>query len=254
MALAASIQSQQPPEREPELQLHTPAGAWGAQHQPLEVSFEKPGSLGLKLVANAVTGCAEIARVNPGTQAVEHPELRAKLIVVAVGGESTEGKSYKEVLGLIKASSKVRPLRLSFVDVAAAQPEPELEPQTQRQPEQQAEPEPEPEAELELHPRSRSDRMGWRGAVGLSLAMKGADDNTSHQRCMAEDIDATAATGSVTEKKWQSEAQRQQWLLDAAIERARRDRTKRLWATAQAGGLAAIRESATKGCAIFGSS
>eukprot|EP01047_Picozoa_sp_COSAG01_P068218 COSAG01_NODE_9808_length_2338_cov_4.580616_3_plen_27_part_01 len=27
MALAASIQSQQPPEREPELQLHTPAGA-----------------------------------------------------------------------------------------------------------------------------------------------------------------------------------------------------------------------------------
>jgi hypothetical protein len=116
MALAASIQSQQPPEREPELQLHTPAGAWGAQHQPLEVSFEKPGSLGLKLVANAVTGCAEIARVNPGTQAVEHPELRAKLIVVAVGGESTEGKSYKEVLGLIKASSKVRPLRLSFVE------------------------------------------------------------------------------------------------------------------------------------------
>ena len=31
----------------------------------------------------------------------------------------------------------------------------------------QPEPEPEPELELELHPRSRSDRMGWRGAVGL---------------------------------------------------------------------------------------
>ena len=77
------------------------------------VTFTEAGTLGLKFTPNKQTGNIELLAVNPGTQAERHPQLKAGLILRSVAGASVSGKSYQEVLGLIKAGG--RPLEMSFV-------------------------------------------------------------------------------------------------------------------------------------------
>jgi membrane-associated protease RseP (regulator of RpoE activity) len=75
-------------------------------------TFTQPGSLGMKLVAHKETGGMVLAGVNPGTQAEQHPQLRAGLVVTSVAGVSAVGKPYVNVLGMIKAGG--RPLTMTF--------------------------------------------------------------------------------------------------------------------------------------------
>ena len=77
------------------------------------MTFTEAGTLGLKFTPNKQTGNIELLAVNPGTQAERHPQLKAGLILRSVAGASVSGKSYQEVLGLIKAGG--RPLEMSFV-------------------------------------------------------------------------------------------------------------------------------------------
>lgn len=76
------------------------------------VTFTEPGTLGLKLTPNKRTGDVELLQVNPGTQAERLPQLCAGLILRSVAGSPVVGKSYQEVLGMIKAGG--RPLSMTF--------------------------------------------------------------------------------------------------------------------------------------------
>ena len=101
------------PEPEPELEL---AMLPGTDPEPaiVSVTFTKPGSLGLKLNPHPVSDHPEVTRINPGTQAEEHPQLRAGLVMRSVGDDMVEGKAYKQVLALVKAFAKIRPLVVTF--------------------------------------------------------------------------------------------------------------------------------------------
>lgn len=78
----------------------------------ISVTFSKPGTLGLKFTPDKRTGAVQLLQVNPGTQAEDHSQLQPGLILQSVGGASVSGKSYQDVLGMLKAGG--RPLTLSF--------------------------------------------------------------------------------------------------------------------------------------------
>ena len=82
----------------------------------VRVTFVKPGSLGLKLNPHPESGRPTITKLNAGTQAEDHVQLRTGLVIQSLGGEPLEGKSYTECLQIVKANAKVRPLELVFVD------------------------------------------------------------------------------------------------------------------------------------------
>jgi hypothetical protein len=98
------------------------AGAGG----PVSVTFTEAGSLGLKFTPNKQTGDVELLQVNPGTQAERHPQLAAGLILQNVAGASVVGKSYQEVLGMIKAGG--RPISMTFVHGGAVPTSPRTSP------------------------------------------------------------------------------------------------------------------------------
>jgi hypothetical protein len=79
--------------------------------------FTQPGPLGLRFTNNAQTGAVELLEVNPGTQASaiiqqQGLQLRSGMMVASVQRQPTTGKSYDEVLNMIKAGG--RPLHLVF--------------------------------------------------------------------------------------------------------------------------------------------
>ena len=78
----------------------------------IAVRFSEPGTLGLKLSPNKRTGSVELLSLNAGTQADRHPDLRPGLIVRSVAGASVAGKSYADVLAMIKRAG--RPLDVAF--------------------------------------------------------------------------------------------------------------------------------------------
>jgi hypothetical protein len=89
------------------------------------VTFTEPGSLGLTLTPEppAAAGTVEILKVNPGTQATAHPQLRPGLRLCSVQGVPVAGCSYQHILGMIKAGG--RPLSMGFsLGNASASPTP----------------------------------------------------------------------------------------------------------------------------------
>ena len=78
----------------------------------IRVTFTEEGSLGLRFTRNRNTGTVDVVQVNANTQAEAHPELRAGLILRAVGEVSVVGKSYDDALALIKSGG--RPLLMLF--------------------------------------------------------------------------------------------------------------------------------------------
>ena len=86
---------------------------WGEMSDRCDVLFTEPGSLGLRFRPNKQTGAVEIIAINEGTQATRHPELRPGLALTAVGGSSTAGLDYSQVIDLVR-SLPGRPLRCSF--------------------------------------------------------------------------------------------------------------------------------------------
>ena len=81
--------------------------------------FTEHGSLGLNLApCDSCTG-AEVLDVKAGTQATHHRELRAGLIVRAVGGTSVLGMSYEEVTSVIIGHPE-RPLLVQFAQSSSA--------------------------------------------------------------------------------------------------------------------------------------
>ena len=62
------------------------------------------------------TGRAVVVKINLGTQAQYHSQLRAGLYVKEIGPTDVSAMNYAEVLQLLRASKK-RPLTISFVTV-----------------------------------------------------------------------------------------------------------------------------------------
>ena len=79
----------------------------------VRVTFTEQGTLGLKFTPCKETGNVELLAVNPGTQAEKHTALRGGLVLATVAGGAVAGKSYQEVLGMIKAGG--RPLDMVFM-------------------------------------------------------------------------------------------------------------------------------------------
>lgn len=77
------------------------------------VTFVETGSLGLVFTANRHTGQAEIMVIKDGTQAKQHKQLSVGATLTSIGGTSVSGKSYNEVIGLVRAGG--RPLEMTFV-------------------------------------------------------------------------------------------------------------------------------------------
>lgn len=86
--------------------------------QGVRVIFTEQGSLGLKFTPNNRTGAVELLAVNPGTQAERHAALHGGMVLATVAEVSVAGKSYQEVLGMLKTGG--RPLTLGFVSGTAA--------------------------------------------------------------------------------------------------------------------------------------
>lgn len=60
-----------------------------------------------------VSPCTILLQVHAGTQAaVQHPQLAPKLCLRSIGGRSVVGRSYEEVMEMLRAAG--RPLRLAF--------------------------------------------------------------------------------------------------------------------------------------------
>lgn len=76
-------------------------------------TFRKAGSLGLKLNTHATSGRTVVVHINAGSQAEDHPQVTAGLLLQSVGETDVVGMDYKtEVLALLKAAP--RPITLSF--------------------------------------------------------------------------------------------------------------------------------------------
>ena len=71
------------------------------------------GTLGLKFTPNQQTSNVEVLAINLGTQAEQHRQLRAGLILKSVAGVAATGKSYRECLVMIKAGCRL--LKMTFV-------------------------------------------------------------------------------------------------------------------------------------------
>ena len=80
----------------------------------IEVTFSQPGSLGLKLFADPHTGEVRIYGIKPGTQAEQHPRLRQGLRLCAVSGVSVEGKTYHDVMAMIREMNPSRSRSMGF--------------------------------------------------------------------------------------------------------------------------------------------
>jgi hypothetical protein len=83
----------------------------------ISATFTQEGSLGMRLTVHEETGAVLLAAINKGTQAEQHPQLRAGLVVTAVAGVSTEGKPDADVLGMLQAGG--RPLTVTFAAVTS---------------------------------------------------------------------------------------------------------------------------------------
>ena len=103
--------------REDEARAHASSAASSAAE--VSVVFTEHGSLGLNLApCDSYTG-AEVLDVKAGTQATHHKQLRAGLIVRAVGGTSVLGMSHEEVTSVIIGHSE-RPLLVQFAASSSA--------------------------------------------------------------------------------------------------------------------------------------
>jgi hypothetical protein len=77
-------------------------------------TFRSPGALGLKLNEDEISGRAVVVKINLGTQAQNHSQLRPGLFLQEIGPTDVSALSYTKVLDLLKAS-KSRPLTLTFL-------------------------------------------------------------------------------------------------------------------------------------------
>jgi hypothetical protein len=86
----------------------------------VSVTFTEPGSLGLKFTTSAASSTSvQLAQINRGTQAESHLHLAAalrehkgELYLRRIGADDMTGKTYKDVLTVLRASE--RPLALTF--------------------------------------------------------------------------------------------------------------------------------------------
>ena len=79
------------------------------------VTFVEAGPLGVALSPSGTyAGHTEILAVNAGTQATQHSQLRAGLLLAAVGSTLTAGLTYEEVISLLSSTTS-RPLTLRFL-------------------------------------------------------------------------------------------------------------------------------------------
>jgi hypothetical protein len=91
------------------------AGLTGYEFSPKrfpDVSFTEAGSLGLALVENS-DSLTQVVRINPGTQAERHPELRPGLVILVVGDVSVAGMPHRQVVQLL--GRPARPIALQFI-------------------------------------------------------------------------------------------------------------------------------------------
>ena len=99
-------------ELEPEPELEPGPEPQQADTTLIHCTFTKAGSLGMKL--NSTAEGAVIVRVNPGSQAEDHAQLRAGLLIRRIGDKDVTGVDYAGVLSVIK-QAKQRPVTVSFV-------------------------------------------------------------------------------------------------------------------------------------------
>ena len=113
-------------ESEAELVPVSGADVRGLDYTSFEVTFTEAGSLGLRLQKlvhsvpvgsdtlnlEAATGPVEVSKVNPGTQATRHASLTSGLLMLAVAGVSLDGKTYDEVMAMVKTCA--RPVTICF--------------------------------------------------------------------------------------------------------------------------------------------
>lgn len=90
----------------PVLQLQLPGDAVAA-------TFSVVGPLGLRFVQNSSTKSIELVAINAGSQAERHTQLKPQMVLYAVQNTVVAGKSYQDVLTLIKGGG--RPLNLVFI-------------------------------------------------------------------------------------------------------------------------------------------
>lgn len=78
----------------------------------VSVTFTEPGSLGLKLSSSKSNGKVQLIGINKGTQAERQPQICPGMTLVSVAGLSATDRSYKDVLEIIKRST--RPVTMTF--------------------------------------------------------------------------------------------------------------------------------------------
>ena len=86
--------------------------------EPIVVSFTEPGTLGLRFTPNKTTGSVDILSINPGTQAMQHAQLRPGLVLQSVDGVAVAGRDYVSAIGVVKAAG--RPVTLGFIAGSSA--------------------------------------------------------------------------------------------------------------------------------------
>ena len=93
-----------------------------ASYPDINATFTKPGSLGLSFTHNKETDTVEVLQVDPGSQAVAHPQLVPGLTLHSIGGMPVAGTKYADVIGMLRASS--RPVSMTFRCSSTAVPSP----------------------------------------------------------------------------------------------------------------------------------
>eukprot|EP01045_Picozoa_sp_COSAG04_P004628 COSAG04_NODE_204_length_20429_cov_6.166896_9_plen_1552_part_00 len=80
-----------------------------------EVSFSRPGSLGMKIAPDSPGGRGQVVvlSVDPGSQAAEHPAVEPGLPLERIAGQSVAGLPYTEVTRIIGEHTE-RPLTVAF--------------------------------------------------------------------------------------------------------------------------------------------
>ena len=108
-------------EVEPQL-TQVATAATTAAPSDISVTFSQAGPLGIHLGwrndrIHLLARHGYPNGIKPGTQAEQHPQLRAGLVVTSVNGTSTVGMALRQILELSKASG--RPLVMTFAAAAA---------------------------------------------------------------------------------------------------------------------------------------
>jgi len=111
-------------EEEPPL-TQVATAATTAAPSDISVTFSQAGPLGIHLGwrndrIHLLARHGYPNGIKPGTQAEQHPQLRAGLVVTSVNGTSTVGMALRQILELSKASG--RPLVMTFAAAAPAKP------------------------------------------------------------------------------------------------------------------------------------